>query len=147
MHDRWTQMLQLSPPDDAALADLPENGWGSLLAWIAGPGRVFLRPSSTDERQTTVTTTTADGVTTVVSRRRTAADQSIVDDSINDYLQDAGVPPGPAGATWTLRLPGGATEHELWARASTYAIDRYSSAPTPADELERLTRALDDWLT
>ncbi|OZV72768.1 hypothetical protein CA850_31895 [Micromonospora echinospora] len=40
---------------------------------------------------------------------RSTEDQQIIDDYINEYLGDAGIPSRPTGWRWFLRLPSGYT--------------------------------------
>jgi hypothetical protein len=44
----------------------------------------------------------ANGVTTVETVARTTADQELIDDAIDAYLTDAGLPPRPRGYAWIL---------------------------------------------
>jgi hypothetical protein len=91
-------------PDTVGWVELEENGWGSLKAWAAGPGRVGRMPQDDSSRRVKVSCETG-GVITSRDEPFTPADRAGLEDSINRYLADAGVPPRPVGFTWFLRLP------------------------------------------
>ncbi len=90
--------------------------------------------------------TKAGGITSRWTEPRSDDDRRIVAERIDDYLGDAGIPPPPPGAMWVLRLPDGADADELWSRLNSHGADRYPSAPTAADERDRLAEALQEWL-
>jgi hypothetical protein len=87
--------------------ELPDNGYELLLAWVAGPARAR---RTADRTQYTVTTTVRNHPGhsgqghSVSTGPRTEEDWKIVDQMVNGYLRDAGVPPRPRGYTWYIEL-------------------------------------------
>ena len=85
---------------------LPDNGWGTTIAWEAGPrlaGRVPDHPSTH-----TVTERYHDHNRRETTRRtvpRTEDDQRLIEEFVNDYLAEAGIPPRPHGFAWYLQDP------------------------------------------
>lgn len=88
---RWSQILDQEPDASGSWWILPENGWGALVAFVAGPGNV--RP----HRNLRWTATTPD--------------TEVLED-VNDYLRVAGVEASPE-PHWEIRLPAGLTLLEL----------------------------------
>ena len=84
--------------------ELDENGWGALIGWAAGAGNLRRRPSSEEERTVTITVE-LHGATTTSVEPFTDEDRAAVDDSIDEYLEAAGVPPRPRGWVWLIRVP------------------------------------------
>ncbi|BCW66536.1 hypothetical protein NicSoilB4_12990 [Arthrobacter sp. NicSoilB4] len=101
--DPWACPEPAAAPAGWILAT--ENGWGALAVWAAGAGN-FVRVLIADrERHGIVVDRRADG-----SERRelfvlTKADLTSIDDDIDTYLADAGLPPRPRGYDWFIRRP------------------------------------------
>jgi hypothetical protein len=86
---------------------LPDNGWGATITWEAGPERAG-RVADDVSAYHVVERTRAGNSRVVAERRtvpRTAADQDIIEESVNDYLAEAGIPPRPPGHAWYLKIP------------------------------------------
>lgn len=84
---------------------VPANGFAMLIAWLAGPDRLV---RSADSQEHRVAVTVVQGATTSsFTEPRTSADQETVDEGIEEYLADAGVPGPPRGYRWYQRLPEG----------------------------------------
>ncbi len=83
-----------------------ENGWGALVVWSAGPRNVVRVPAPPRNRGTVVVTGFSDGAQTRERALLTDADLASIDDDIDAYLADAGLPPRPRGFDWYLRPPG-----------------------------------------
>jgi hypothetical protein len=97
-------------PDDAERAaceyELPDNGWGGLIAWVAGPQRVFRRPSQRDYTSL-LTCMDASGVVVFEEMVPLSADEiASISDDRDQYLSEAGIPPMPRGFDWFLDLTG-----------------------------------------
>lgn len=129
--DRWAQMNSNPEPDPASAIELPETGWGSLIAWIAGPAWVhpYRRRELPQVRQTSV-----DGSGTVISATdRSADDQAVIDDDIAEFLQDAGVPRPPRMTRWSLRRPAGLRDEDFWAHLHSSMDRQCPSARHPLE--------------
>jgi hypothetical protein len=86
----------------------PENGWGALVAWAAGPLNMVRVPAAPRNRETVVVTQYSDGRVTREPSLLTDADLESIDDDIDSYLAEAGLPPRPRGFDWYLRPPAAA---------------------------------------
>ncbi|WP_144670371.1 DUF5956 family protein [Arthrobacter sp. U41] len=100
----WSDVQEGEP--SASWAELPENGWGALMGWAAGRDNLRRCPSSDAGRTVTGYIEDASG-RTPFEEPFTAADREGVDDDIDMYLGDAGVPPRPRGFVWMIRVPDG----------------------------------------
>lgn len=108
----WELIPIANKPDGSALLD--ETGWHSLLIMAAGPSNVVRVPKT-----------------------EAAKYQDDIDDSIDEYLADAPLPPRPRGFDWYLKLPEGLSLRDINSALNEAARDRASLAPRP-DELLRL---------
>ncbi|BCW77882.1 DUF5956 family protein [Pseudarthrobacter oxydans] len=98
----WESVAIAEPSD--RWAELDETGWDALIAWAAGPQNLRRYPNSDASR--TVSTTRARGdATDHFDEPFTETDRQIVDDSVDAYLADAGIPARPRGYRWFLRVP------------------------------------------
>lgn len=87
---------------------------------------------------------TTDGPQASVSPR-TAADQSQVDDEVDEYLAHVGVPPRPRNRRRCrcLRLPSAATHEQLFWRQLNSGVERLApDAPAPAEVSRALRQVL-----
>lgn len=85
---------------------LPENGYHAVLAWAAGPEAVYTTEDRLPSPPARVTIEHPLGVETKYEEPRSQADQDDIDASIDDYLDDVGLPPRPRRRDWYLRVPG-----------------------------------------
>ena len=145
---RWSDVVELpaadvpdrvteSVPGDLAggrYVELPESGWGALIGWAAGPVNL-LRTADRLDRHITVTTSRYGAEVTVTSSARTPAEQTAVDDDINEYLDAAGVPPRESGQRWLIRLPPGFADGDAFFSAIGAAI---ASSTGPSGHPARL---------
>jgi hypothetical protein len=105
---RWSQILDQAPDASGRWWILPDNGWGALIAFVAGPGNV--RPHRN------------------LWWTATAPDTEILED-VNDYLRIAGVEASPE-PQWEIRLPAGMTLLELEKRiGSAESIEPLPQTP------------------
>ena len=81
-----------------------ENGWGAVAAWFAGIENLVREPRSYKGRTTQVTYVVSDGTEESRSEAFAAADMESVDNDIDSFLADAGVPLQPHGFTWLWAL-------------------------------------------
>jgi hypothetical protein len=72
----------------------------------------------------------------------TAADRQIVDDDINAYLRDAGLPPRPSGYAWMIRVPAGQTSPEAFLADVDTAILRAAEGAVNPKHLRRIFEAV-----
>jgi hypothetical protein len=102
MEQAWNQVR-----DDAQLEGWTEataNGWGALIAWVAGPANTCRVPAAARDRHTEVLVMTGGAV---VRQPSMLSDEDLasIDDDIDLYLAAAGVPPLPRGYAWFIRRP------------------------------------------
>lgn len=148
--DPWTAVAPIDlPPKDpnrsepvhvagSGYVELPESGYGALLAWAAGLRRVR-RAADRLNHQTRVTVVTG-GDTTTYTRAHSTDEQDDVDNDIDSYLRDAGIPPRPPGYRWFVELPQGVTPDDLWEIVNTDLAA--SNATHPADVLAQVRTTL-----
>ncbi|MET3922732.1 DUF5956 family protein [Arthrobacter sp. UYEF20] len=92
--------------------ELTENGWGAIAAWFAGPENVTREPMGERTDIVRVACERADGTVTSWEETITEEDIRAIEDDIDSYLTDSGLPPRPRGYRWFLRLPGGVRDQE-----------------------------------
>lgn len=98
----WNDVPEAEASD--SWAELTENGWGALIGWAAGKENLGRRRSS-DAGRTVTGFTERRGVKQFFEEPFTAADRQMVDDDIDEYLAEAGIPPRPRGYVWMIRVP------------------------------------------
>jgi hypothetical protein len=122
---------------------LPDTGWGALVAWYAGPTRVVRTP---EKRVGQVAVERVNRRQRVVHRSvepLSPRESAGIDDDIDGYLGDAGVPPRPRGFRWVLRLPVRCpTEPEFWAAVYQGLDQDAPEAVHPRDIAPALDRVL-----
>jgi hypothetical protein len=94
--------------------ELPDNGWHLLFAWLAGPLHVCRRIDISGHPVTTILRDRRGTPPLKSSEPRTEEDWTTIDQMVNSYLHDAGVPPRPRGFVWYLELPPAHTPREIW---------------------------------
>lgn len=124
---------------------LSDNGWGALVAWLAGPQRTHRLPWNREGATVAITVERPPG--TVVYRGvrpLAAAEAEEIDDDVDSYLTDAGVPPRPRGFAWHLILPPGiASADEFWSTLSDALQAEGPEARHPRNTAAALARILD----
>jgi hypothetical protein len=133
---RWSDAVDLE--DVAGWSELPENGLGAVLGAVAGPGRLGRAAGTLGEHGTRVTVTDASGERTW-HETRTASDQRTVDEAVDDYLRDAGLPPRPRGYRWFIASPLGLAPDADVIDLLSRQINR-SDAVSPAEVLAEAQR-------
>jgi hypothetical protein len=120
---------------------LGDNGWFQLVAWFAGPRNVVRAHDDRAAHTVRVTTHDRAGGATTTTAPRTEADQDIIEETVNEYLAEAGVPARPRGFSWHLRVPAGRQVAELW--RAIHAEERQAAKPLePADTASAARAAL-----
>ncbi|KXK58089.1 hypothetical protein AWW66_31880 [Micromonospora rosaria] len=107
----WDDVPVRDDPPGSGYHELTDNGLGALIGWLSGAGRLVRCPDRLPYM--TIEACTGPGGETRQTRPRTPDDQRVIDDSVNDYLHDAGVPARPTGYRWFLRLPMGISGEQV----------------------------------
>lgn len=105
MNTQWEDVPVIAtghvPPN---YVKVTENGYGMLLAWIAGPNRCARVAVDRQHYITVVTTTNnTNGETTVSPHPRSDEDQRDVDEAIASYLNRFNIPPPPSSYEWYVK--------------------------------------------
>lgn len=132
--------------DGEVYRQIPDTGFTMLVGWYAGPARL-VRLLDLAHHTVTVTTIRYDGLTSERVEPRSLADQDAIDEGIEDYLADAGVPAPPRGYRWYQRLPHGYTTlAALHAEINTRlrGLDPHATAIRPRDIAPLLDRIVAD---
>jgi len=134
---------ELSSTAESTVIEAPENGFGAMVVWCAGPELAFRLRGTDASQRVTVICTYSDGRQRRTSRPFTDADQAVVEEDINEYLKAAGIPPRPPGFRWFIRVPG--ANHEgggFWRRLNA-GLDREApAAPDPAENRRAIEAVL-----
>ncbi|MFI6230108.1 DUF5956 family protein [Micromonospora echinospora] len=113
----WDDVLTRDNPPGDGYYELTENGWGALIGWLSGVDRMVRCPDRLPHVVTEVCTDRSG--TRERTLPRSTEDQQIIDDFINEYLGDAGLPSRPTGWRWFLRLPSGYTGPQIESLVNT----------------------------
>lgn len=89
--------------------ELSENGWGAVIAAVAGSEKVRRVPLRLSE-YTVRTSWEHEGEHRTEVRERNAEDQESIDEAVEEYLADAGLPARPRGCRWFLAVPPGVAD-------------------------------------
>lgn len=137
----WNEVPEEAQPE--GWIELDETGWGAMAAWFAGPANVRRAPVGDRTQMVRVTCTKADGTVTSWKEPITADDVRGIEDAIDAYLKDAGLPPRPRGYRWFLRLPDGVgDEAEFWARITEADMALPRAAKHPRDIVPTLGQVI-----
>ena len=102
-----------SDETDDDLIELDDSGWGQLVGWAVGVSRM----RRVVDRRRHMTTTSYPATGEIRQRPRSSLEQAEIEEDVNAYLAEAGVPPRPAGYVWyVLKPPTVASKAEFWAR-------------------------------
>jgi hypothetical protein len=129
----WDQVpIGARPP---GWIEATENGWGAVAAWFAGVENLVREPTSFEGRSIEVTCVGPDGTERSRSDAFTAADMESIDDDIDSYLADAGVPLRPRGFAWFIRSPLEVHgDDEFWSAFTGAVYEQLTAqAPTPRE--------------
>jgi hypothetical protein len=137
---RWPQIIaNIALPQDQAI-ELPESGWGALIAWLAGP--TWAHPDPARVLPPVTVSVISAGATSEAKFDRTPEDQTSIDDDIAAYLADADVPPQPRAMWWSLRRPAGMDEPSFWTQVHQSMYKQCPDARLPREIRACLTRVL-----
>ena len=137
----WDDVPEIEPSD--AWIAMPQNGWGALTVWCAGTGRVGRIAVS-------FAPIPSANVVSLEDRRLGAWGgldpdaMSSMEESVNEYLRDAQVPPRPTGYAWCVLLPRSLEPEDFWPTVNARAGDLVSTAPRPDEWRTALTAVLSD---
>jgi len=123
----WEQVAETAqiPNEPDRYVELPESGWGALIAWLAEPAQVVRVPDGQDH-VTAVSTSSGDGQMVACSHPRDAAEDDLLNDDIDHYLREADAAPSrPRGYRWFLRLPVAITEARFWEIMNSVGADSH----------------------
>ncbi len=127
MTTRWDD-VPVVKADSAGATEFPESGWGALLCWIAGPEDV-VRVARVAGEVGVTRVEMVDGDSSVTWERPTTVEErDAIEDSVDEYLVQAALPPRPRGYRWFARP--GAPDVATWSRALQNAVD---SGGRPSD--------------
>ena len=135
----WSDVQEAEP--SASWVELPENGWGALMGWAAGTENLR-RHLSSDAGRTVTGYTEHAGERQYFEEPFTAADRQGVDDDINAYLQDAGLPPRPSGFAWLIRVPDGHASPDAFLADVDSAILRATEGTVHPKQLRPIFEAV-----
>lgn len=137
----WDEVQALGEPD--GWAEVSENGWGALLAWAAGPENTRRHPT-TDDGRTIRTIVERPGQPPEFSTEPfTEVDRDLIEEGVNTYLEDAGVPPRPPGYTWYIRVwPPSLTAAEFLDQVNADVNTGPTGTVMPAQWRERMETVL-----
>jgi hypothetical protein len=99
----WDQVSQGRPGGQWLVAT--EKGLGVMAAWAAGTVNVQKMPVDDRGRTVGAQCHDPDGHVRAWTEPFTVADRELVDEEIESYLLDAGVPLPPWGWVWLIRRP------------------------------------------
>ena len=137
----WDEVATLDDP--AGWAELGESGWDALLAWAAGSENARRRPSTDVGRTVWVSSERAGVVSGPWREPFTPHDRDLIEDGVNGYLEDAGVPPRPRGYSWFLRVaPSGADPAAFLASISGSVLAAPPETAMPDQWLARMEQVL-----
>lgn len=96
--------------------ELSENGWGAIASWFAGPENVVREPMGERTDLIRVTCELADGTVKSFTETITEAEVPGIENDIDAYLEDSGLPARPHGFRWFLKLPANVQDAEMFWR-------------------------------
>ena len=97
--------------------ELTENGWGAITSWFVGPENVMREPMGERTELVRVRCESANGTATSWTETITGEGVQDIEDGIDSYLLESGLPARPRGYRWFLRLPAGVNdEQDFWGR-------------------------------
>jgi hypothetical protein len=127
--------------------EVTENGWGAIKLWCAGPENRGRISREGDRPPVIVTVERGESVSTLETPF-TAYDLDVVDSGIDNFLEDADLPPLPPlprGYRWFVRIPAGWSGDDLEEHINSLANAALSDqSPGPKDWLRQLEPIMRD---
>lgn len=140
--DTWTEVPLAAIARREAWIEATNNGWGALVLWASESRNLRRQPGQSDRWQV-VHTVTADGSTSTHELPLTPKDLQELDDDVDTYLSEAGIPPRPRGFIWYIHLPPGVhNEQEFWSILNQAVADKTPAARRPTQFLRPITDTL-----
>lgn len=139
----WDDFRLVDSSEDlgAHPTELPENGLGTLLAWVAGPEFAVSRPTDPTANTTRIEIQDSAGQITRTREERSAEEMEIVDESIAEYVTSASVPAPPPSRTWMILTARQAPKDWLESVQDEVFESLHPDA-SPGDVLDGLRRVL-----
>ncbi|WP_338112569.1 DUF5956 family protein [Paenarthrobacter ilicis] len=131
--EAWACPELSETPQDWIVAT--ENGWGALVLWAAGPDHSARVRAAPGPRYGVMSRRLPEGGEESRPYKLTAADLSLIDDDIDEYLAEAGIPPRPRGFDWYIQRPSivGVDDEAFWAEiweAATEGLPATGARPS-----------------
>ena len=127
-----------------AWVEAPENGWGTLAAWSAGTANCRRQLRDYRSRTVQVTCVAADGTVEERTEPLSGDDIEGINDDMESYLTDAGVPLPPRRFTWFIRLPPSFhSEDDFWAAFNREVYKRAGDNTHPRDLVGAMAGAME----
>jgi hypothetical protein len=118
------------------------SGWDAMLGWFCGPSSIVKYPE--DRRFNVVVLEETNEGVSQREEPRTIEDQENIDESLNSFLRDFGLPEPPTGFRWFQQLPEGVTVEQIQLAAAGIMEQRnelnQSSVEAIKDAIEELCR-------
>ncbi|MHA7209573.1 DUF5956 family protein [Arthrobacter sp. MDT1-65] len=109
------------------------NGWGALVAWVAGPANTARQSVAVRDRHTEVLVMT-DGTFLHQPSMLSDDDLDSIDDDIDAHLAAAGVRPLPRGYIWFIRRPADCPyDDSFWAAINRGVTEAEPDAREPLE--------------
>ncbi|MGV9192744.1 DUF5956 family protein [Microbacterium sp. MC2] len=131
------------PPHPGDVVVLGPHLQHSLVAYLAGPRHVQRVPRQHGDVRVQIN----DGPQ--FARPADDEDRAEIQDALESYMTDLGLPPPPSEDEWRLYLPENVTEEDLWAAVNSPEVVPYTDtngrevAAQIRDQLARLLGPLD----
>ncbi|MFF5791269.1 DUF5956 family protein [Paeniglutamicibacter sp. NPDC012692] len=136
----WNDVPVLAP--EPGWEPLPESGWFAMIGWACGVSNLRRFPGS-DVGRTVRVTCIEHGSEGTYLETFGAEDRADVDESVNGYLADAGIPPRPSGFDWYLRVPEGwAGELAVQDVLSSRILQRQRASETRPDQILKIMESI-----
>lgn len=124
---------------------LSENGWGALIGWCAGTTNMRRRIASDDGRTKHFTRVT-NGIERTWMEPFDESDRESLEEWIDGYLAEAGVPSRPSGFDWFIRVPSNFDTEERFSNCLFLKIeDAHRVCITPSEWLPELKSIFRDF--
>lgn len=140
MDTQWDEVpIATADQVPAHYVQVTENGYGMLLAWIAGPSRCARVAVGLHNYSTVVTTThLPGGESTVSTRPRSDEDQQDIDHAIAGFLTRFSIPSPPSGYQWYVQgVPGDSSADLVRAIGTTADTGSDATFKHVAEKYER----------
>lgn len=137
----WDQVDEGRPGGEWLVAT--ENGLGAMAAWAAGTVNIRRMPVADLGRTVGAECHGPTGHVRARTEPFTVGAREPVDEEIESYLLDAGVPLPPRGWVWLIRRPlTFRDDRQFWAHLDQQIVQHAYPAPCPSEIAPILQRAM-----